>query len=205
MLEDRNNPLGITTTALVFEVGLGVVAVLLAWLLDHWPLPGIEIPITDWGVQARACIWGLVATGPMLVGMWLTDRCDVGPLRQLKLDFERLIVPLFARCRVWQLALISLAAGVGEELLFRGLLQDGITQWLNSPHAAWFALIVASIVFGLAHMVSLTYAAVAALIGAYLGAIMLMTNSVLTPIVAHGLYDFLALLYLVYGRCGNSG
>jgi hypothetical protein len=53
-------------------------------------------------------------------------------------------------------------------------------------------------------MVSLTYAVIAALIGAYLGAIMLLTQNVLTPIVAHGLYDFVALLYLVYGRGGDS-
>ena len=204
MFGNRNNPLSITATALIFEVGLGVVAVLVAWLLGHWPLPGIEFPVTDWSVQAQACLWGVAATGPMLVGMWLTDRCEIGPLRQLKLDFEQLIVPLFARCNVWQLALISLAAGIGEELLFRGLLQAGIAEWLDVSHATWIALIVASIVFGLAHMVSMAYAVIAALIGAYLGVIMLMTNNVLTPIVAHGLYDFLALLYLVYGRGGDS-
>ena len=205
MFGNRHNPLGITATALIFEGGLGVVAVLVSWPLNHWPLPGIEIPITDWPVQLRACLWGVVATGPMLAGMWLTDRCEIGPLRQLKSDFEQLIVPLFARCSVWQLALISLAAGIGEELLFRGLLQAGMTRWLDVPHAAWIALIAASIVFGLAHMVSMTYAVIAALIGAYLGAIMLVTNNVLTPIVAHGLYDFVALLYLVYARGDDSG
>jgi membrane protease YdiL (CAAX protease family) len=204
MFEHRNSPLRITATALVFEAGLGVMAVVAAWLIGHWPLPGIDIPVTEWPVQARAGLWGLAATGPMLLAMWLSDRCDLGPLRQLKLDFERLIVPLFARCQVWQLALISLAAGIGEELLFRGLLQDGIALWLGGPHAAWIALAVASILFGLAHMVSLTYAVIAALIGAYLGAIMLLTQNVLTPIVAHGLYDFVALLYLVYGRGGDS-
>ena len=205
MFKNRRIPLGITGTALIFEGGLGVVAVMVSWLLGHWPLPGIQFPVADWPVQTQACLWGVVATGPMLVGMWLIDRCEVGPLRQLNSDFEQLIVPLFAHCSVWQLALISLAAGVGEELLFRGLLQSGMAQWLDVPNAAWIALIAASVLFGLAHMVSLTYAVVAALIGVYLGAIMLMTNNILTPIVAHGLYDFLALLYLVYAREDANG
>ena len=93
--------------------------------------------------------------------------------------------------------LISLFAGAGEEMLFRGLIQAGLDEWMTGPAGAWIALAVASLLFGLAHMVSATYAVVAALIGAYLGALLIATDNLLAPIVAHGLYDFVALIYLV--------
>jgi membrane protease YdiL (CAAX protease family) len=200
MLRHRHNPWRITATAVVFEGGLGVLALVAGGWLGHLPLPGIDWPIVDWPEQLRAVLWGAAATGPMLVGMWALDRCEARPLQQLKDDFERLIVPLFIRCNLLQLALISLTAGIGEELLFRGLLQAGLADWLEGPRAAWIALAAASIVFGLAHMISTTYAVIAALIGAYLGAIMLLTGNIVTPVVAHGLYDFVALLYLVHAR-----
>jgi membrane protease YdiL (CAAX protease family) len=46
-------------------------------------------------------------------------------------------------------------------------------------------------------MLSATYAILAALIGLYLGLLLIWTGSLLAPAVAHGLYDFIALLYLV--------
>jgi hypothetical protein len=52
-------------------------------------------------------------------------------------------------------------------------------------------------------MLSATYAILAALIGLYLGLLLIWTGNLLAPAVAHGLYDFIALLYLVRGN-GDS-
>ena len=82
-------------------------------------------------------------------------------------------------------------------MLFRGLVQHGLANWLAPPWGIWLALAIASVAFGCAHMLSATYAILAALIGLYLGLLLVWTGSLLTPAVAHGLYDFIALLYLV--------
>ena len=58
----------------------------------------------------------------------------------------------------------------------------------------WPGLAVASLLFGLLHPITPTYVAIAALLGAYLGAVWLATGNLLTVIVAHALYDFVALV-----------
>jgi len=193
----------IAAMAVAFEGGLGLLALALGWLLGVWPIPGIERTGVAWEALWPGLVWGLAATCPMLLGFWLIDRFPWGPLADLQRDVERLVVPLFRECRIAELALVSLAAGVGEEMLFRGLLQHGLAQWLGPPWGVWIALGVASGVFGLAHMLSVTYAILAAAIGLYLGGVLIWTESLLAPAVAHGLYDFVALCYLVRGNGGS--
>jgi len=189
--------------AVAFEGGLGLVALALGWLLGVWPIPGIERSGILWESQFPALLWGLAATGPMLLGFWLIDRFPWGPLADLQRDVERLVVPLFRECSIVELALLSLAAGIGEEMLFRGLFQHGLAEWLGPPWGVWIALGAASVVFGLAHMLSLTYAILATAIGMYLGLLLVWTENLLAPAVAHSLYDFVALCYLVRGE-GSS-
>ena len=62
--------------------------------------------------------------------------------------------------------------------------------------AFWLALIAAGTAFGLVHFASRAYAAVAGVMGVYLGALFLLQGSLLAPIVTHTLYDFVALLYV---------
>ena len=187
----------VAALAVAFEGGLGLLALLLGWLLGVWPVPGMERTGVAWGDQLPALAWGVAATGPMLLGFWLIDRFAWGPLAALKADVERLVVPVFRNSSIVDLALVALAAGIGEEMLFRGLVQHGLANWLAPPWGIWLALAIASAAFGGAHMLSATYAILAALIGLYLGLLLIWTGSLLTPAVAHGLYDFIALLYLV--------
>jgi membrane protease YdiL (CAAX protease family) len=194
----------ITAIAFAFEGGLGILALTFGLWLDHWPLPGVELTAEAWPAQQTAVLWGIAATVPMLLGMWLGDRFAFGPLLEVKRDVERLVVPMFANCSILDLALISLAAGFGEEMLFRGLLQSGLAEWLRPPLGPWVAVLAASFAFGLVHMVSTAYAVLATLIGVYLGVLLLCSGNLLTPVVAHGLYDFIALLYLVRFRGGQG-
>jgi membrane protease YdiL (CAAX protease family) len=90
---------------------------------------------------------------------------------------------------------ISVLAGVGEEALFRGLVQDTLAAWMPLG----VALALASLLFGLLHAVTPTYAVLATLMGAYLGGLYLWTGGLLAPMVTHGVYDFAVLLYLQYG------
>jgi membrane protease YdiL (CAAX protease family) len=103
------------------------------------------------------------------------------------------VVPLFARCSVFEMAIIAILAGVGEELFFRGLLQTAIAN----TSSVWIGLVVASAIFGLAHFLSRTYAILAGLIGLYLGVLFIAMDNLAVPVIAHALYDFVALVVLL--------
>src|SRR5207247_4003229 len=99
----------------------------------------------------------------------------------------------FGGASVAQLALVAAAAGLGEELLFRGLVQAGVARFFGLAAG----LTVGSLVFGVCHWLNVTYAILAMLAGAYFGLWLAVTGNILTPVVAHAAYDFLALVYLV--------
>jgi membrane protease YdiL (CAAX protease family) len=182
--EQRQSPLGM---ALACEVGLGVAALAVGQMVGVWPLERFA-----W--SALAVGQGLLATLPLVIVLWLVTRWPVGPLKPLQDLVRELIVPLFAGVPVWQLAVISIAAGWGEELLFRGLIQAGAESRSDST---WFAVIVASAIFGLAHRLSTAYVIMAAAIGAYFGWLFIATENLLPAILAHAAYDFVALVYLL--------
>ncbi|MCY2992878.1 MAG: CPBP family intramembrane metalloprotease [Planctomycetota bacterium] len=186
-----------TWVAVVFEGSLAVIAGLIGWWLGRSPLVGITWSWEAGPDQAAAALAGAAAALPMLLGLALVERYPLGPLQELKDFMDRCVVPLFRQTSVWQLALIASVAGVGEELFFRGLLQHALTEQIGAPYGVWIGLVAASTVFGVCHWLTHTYAVLAGLIGVYLGALLLLTGNVLAPIVAHGLYDFVALVYLV--------
>ena len=95
--------------------------------------------------------------------------------------------PLFDRIRLWQIVVISLIAGAGEELLFRGVLQPVV------------GLAASSLIFGAVHVGGrgfVGYGVWAALIGMFLGWLATATGGLLSPIVAHAVYDALALAFI---------
>ncbi len=100
--------------------------------------------------------------------------------------------PLFVGATFTELALLSLMAGVGEEALFRGVVQEVLAGRLPP----WGALLAAGGLFGLAHWVTPTYAVLAAVVGVYLGLLYLASGNLLAPIVTHALYDLAALSVL---------
>ena len=139
---------------------------------------------------------GLLATLPALALFVLTLHASHGPLGRLRSFLEGTIRPLFNQWTLWQLLLISLLAGLGEELLFRGAVQGLLVDWLGLLPG----LILASLLFGACHPMTLAYLMITTLIGLYLGSLWIVTGNLLAPIVTHALYDFLALLYLLHYR-----
>ncbi|MEK6250179.1 MAG: CPBP family intramembrane metalloprotease [Planctomycetales bacterium] len=189
-----NNSSRIFATAAGFEGGLGLLAWLIGWWLDVPPWQTLH-----WSIEAM--LWGLAATLPLIAALLLIDRYPFGPFRDLKRVVDNLVVPIFRGFRIWQFLILAVLAGVGEELLFRGLLQAGLAEFLQDriaePLAPWLALAVASVIFGLMHPITKTYAILCMLVGFYLGWLWIMTDNLLVPIVIHAAYDFVALVYLV--------
>jgi membrane protease YdiL (CAAX protease family) len=197
-------PRNFALLAAVFEGGLVAVALALGWLVGREPLE--SFPRNPAGA-AWGAAWGLPAILPPLGLLWVCLKCPAGPLARLTQVIDRLLVPLFRGCRLGELAAISILAGLGEEMLFRGVVQQAVTDWIGGQTQAgvWGGLGVAAVLFGLGHMITPTYALLAGVIGLYLGGIWVWADhNLLVPIVAHAGYDFVALVYLVRIR-GKAG
>ena len=175
----------IVNLALLFEGGLVMVAVAAGWLLGTPALASLR-PTMDAFAQ------GVAATLPMLLLLTPLARRNRA-LKDLRDFVGRQILPLFKNASLLQLGLLSVLAGVGEEALFRGVLQTWLVQHVGI-YPGW---ILASIAFGLAHYVNRAYAIVATLIGLYLGWLYLVSGNLLLPVIAHALYDFVALIVLL--------
>jgi membrane protease YdiL (CAAX protease family) len=188
--------------AVTFEGMLAIAAIGIGWLIGFSPLTRLTIDADNWTLHLRAAGWGLAASVPMFAGLALLERIHWQPVEQIRQIVNGIIIPLMRDCSLLDLAVISLMAGVGEEVLFRGLVQDGIAQWLGEPTGAWIALAAASLAFGLAHAITRLYIVLATLIGLYLGLVYWWADSLVAPIVAHAAYDFGALAYFV--RQGNA-
>jgi membrane protease YdiL (CAAX protease family) len=175
--------------AVAVEGAIALVAVFLAWLFgvplrDQFPQFGTPL--------IAPVVRGLIATLPMLSVFWWLVHSEWPAMRQLHQQVDRLIGEMFPAASVGQLALVAALAGVGEELLFRGVLQS-IFGWWTTP---MLGIAIASLLFGLAHALSKVYFLLAMVIGFYLGLLTWYFNDLVAPIVAHGVYDFVALVYL---------
>lgn len=175
--------------AVVVEGGLTVFALLLAWIF-HVPLRE-RIPMGG-APLLRAIARGLLATLPMLAIFWLLVNSTLPLLRQLREQVEWLIGEMFPDGNLAQFAMVAALAGIGEELLFRGVLQSEIGDWTTPL----IGLAVTSLLFGLAHALSKLYFFFAVAVGAFLGWLVIGYDDLVAPMVAHGVYDFLALAYL---------
>ncbi len=164
-----------------------LVVVALAWI---W-LRAISVQVTGgpWprdvalGVAAAAALaavnWALLCRAPAVSGVRAIRRLCWGTLR-----------PLFAGVAPRDVIIISAAAGVGEELLFRGALQPEV------------GLVAASVVFGLLHMGgrgTFVFGCWAMAMGAVLGWLAVWSGGLLASVVAHAVYDAAAIAYLRWG------
>ena len=111
----------------------------------------------------------------------------IRPVRAIRRLYRETLRPLFAAARPLEIAGVSVAAGVGEELLFRGAVQSE------------FGMVVASVLFGLAHIggrSSIVFGLWVVVLGFGLGWLAHATGGLLAPVVAHAAYDAAAISYI---------
>jgi membrane protease YdiL (CAAX protease family) len=178
--------------AMLFETGLGFVGVLIAWA------GGINLA-TQLVVSQDAVLRGVLAAFLMIVLLVAGYESGWQPLESLRREVEKVVQEMFAGCRWFEFALVSIAAGVGEELLFRGALQPLLVQWTGP----WIGVTVIALLFGLAHALTPAYFVAATVIGVYFGWLALAYDDLVAPIVAHAVYDFVALMFIQF-RAGKD-
>jgi len=190
--------LNLLPIALVFEASLGIAGIFFGWLLSlprenlfaerHHNLLAV---FQSLGV-------GLLATLPMIAMLLLIYFKPIGPLQKLSDDVKNQVAPLFQGLSIPALALISLLAGVGEELLCRWCIQGTLQIWIAGPQGWLSALLIASAIFGAFHWLNVHYAIYACFAGLYLGTLWIWTGDLVVPITVHAVYDFSALLLLKF-------
>jgi membrane protease YdiL (CAAX protease family) len=178
--------------AMLFETGLGFVGVLIAWAA------GINLA-NQLTVSQDSVLRGILAAMPMIVLLIAFYESTWQPLVKLRDEVEKVVEELFVGCRWFEFALVSIAAGFGEEILFRGALQPLATHWTGP----WIGVIVVALLFGLAHALTPTYFIAATVIGIYFGWLALAYDDLVAPIVAHAVYDFVALVFIQF-RAGRD-
>ena len=112
-------------------------------------------------------------------------------VRSIRRLYVEGLKPVFGNLSAMEIIAISVAAGVGEEMLFRGVLQPEL------------GLVPASVIFGLLHMGdsgTLVFGCWVMIMGAALGALAIWSGGLLAPIVAHAVYDAAAMSYIRWGR-----
>jgi membrane protease YdiL (CAAX protease family) len=139
----------------------------------------------------------VLAAAPAVSILFWDELENFVPLRGLKVDVRGLLKHYLGGATHSQLLFIAILAGVGEELLFRGLIQAGLFYWLPTDWKLIGSLLIASLIFGACHYLSHTYFLLATAAGLYFGLLMVVSGSLLPPIIAHALYDYVALAYLM--------
>ena len=143
-----------------------------------------------------AVLWGVVATLPMFLLLTITANVHWEPFERInEMMLDTLGVHL-AKAQWWELLLIAGLAGVCEELLFRGFLQ----VWLEGYVGITAAILISGLAFGYAHYVSKLYLIITTAIGIYFSWLFDATGqrNLVVPIVAHGVYDFIAFYVVIY-------
>ena len=160
-----------------------------ALVLSAWGLARLLKVDVAWGYPERDVFIGAIAALILAlvnhtVLLRLPSSWIVNGVRAV---YHELLLPVFGKLDATSIVVVGVAAGIGEEWLFRGVLQ---------PAVGWIA---ASVAFGLAHVggrLMVPFGVWASAMGAALGSLAILTDGITAPVVAHGLYDMLALAYI---------
>ena len=179
---------GFFKSACLFEALLLPLAFLLGWMADIDPLATCSF-------SEAAIFYGIAGTLPLVLLFFSAQYASHAALRKIRdLIMVTLASKLYARH--WtDLFMLSAIAGVAEEALFRGVVQP----WIELHWGFAAGLMLSSVLFAVVHAITPLYALFAGVVSVYLGLALDYggTRNLLTPIVIHGLYDFIAFLLLI--------
>ena len=206
-MSDSESKLGVNLlwVGILVEGGLACLALAMSWfgLFDH----DQRLAELDQGHLIQALVWGLLALLPLMGYLVLFHYWSPRFYEPMRRTVDERVRPMFSGTTYFELLLISLMAGLGEELFFRWCIQGGITSLLEpsigSIAAIGIGLAVASLLFGICHWVNATYAIVTLFAGLFLGAVMVWSGTWLAPALAHAAFDFAALIYIVNSKTRN--
>jgi len=153
-----------------------------------------------YGVSFDLAAWKVAAmfTLPLALTAFLLDKVEdeLPALQDVTMATQRSVLALLGGTFKPFVGLavsicLGMAAGFGEELLFRGILQTKLSGWVGS----YVAVGLSSIIFGLLHAVTPLYAILATIASIYFGGLFIYSDNLAVPILCHAIYDVGALLF----------
>lgn len=187
---------GVFFTAVVFELALGVLGIFLGWAIGPDARQAIPSLIESAWPVVKGILYGSLAAIPLLIFIEIVRRIPCEAVRKLESLSEDGLFKALSRLTALELILISICAGVGEELLFRGWMLNWMAQAGGEPtiHHVIAAVIGSSIIFGLVHPMTKLYIVIATIMGIYFAVLLVWTENLLIPIAAHAAYDAVQML-----------
>lgn len=175
-------------TACYFEGSLLVVAVVLGWIADIDPFENLHF-------SEKAMFYGVAGTLPLFVFFVAMQNLQIEAVQQVRKLLLETLGPSMHRYGWADLFILAAIAGLSEEVLFRGVVQP----WIEAGWGMSAGLVFSNIIFGLVHAVTPLYAILATLVGIYLGLSLDYgaERNLLTPVIIHAAYDFLAFLVIM--------
>lgn len=180
----QRNRRALLRMSVLVEGGMLVVALLLGLLMGvhFWEAVRLDL---------KSAAMGAVAGLLLLAAAAAVTESSLPFAVQMRRDIDRLL-HLFRGATLADFLLISMLAGLGEEALFRGLLQTWLTEHLGFP----LAVLLSAVAFGTAHYISRAYVVFTAVLGLLFGALYFWSGNLAIPMIAHAVYDFAALCFV---------
>ena len=155
----------------------------------------VEAFLLDFGIAALFWFFSLLLLFGLRVAFGLIDIHNLAKSQQETL---KLLAPLaphnYLEAAFW--VALSVSAGLFEEIIFRGYLQRQFQSWFSN---ATLAIIVAGIVFGLAHgYQGWRWMIVIAIFGMFFGILAHFRKSLRPGMMAHAFQDSLAGIALFF-------
>lgn len=182
---DAANPqLALANAGLVSSASFGLLACSLGLLVYGRRALGERLALTRGLMRGALAPAALVAlcVGMLALGYAIDVALELTGLRRESSlqQFDQIISGARGGALVALLVGIGIAPGLGEELLFRGFLQNRMQVKLGRVTA----LVLSSLLFGLMHL-DLAHSLGAFVFGLYLGLVLLLDQSLRGPILCH--------------------
>ena len=184
------------TYAVLLELSLGLSAILIGLFLGVNPRQ--DLPAWwDGPAILKSLGIGLLVGSALALGMELVSRLPIRSIQKLERSMQSQLHLLLGPMSVPDLLLLSLSAGIGEELLFRGLIQG---WWMSLSETQSFleslpGMAISAVCFGFAHPLSKTYIVLATLAGFLFAILYWATRDLLACVLAHAIYDAIICVY----------
>ncbi|MFQ5445824.1 MAG: lysostaphin resistance A-like protein [Saprospiraceae bacterium] len=138
-----------------------------------------------WGLLFMAVAFP-VAQAAFEFNSWLVEQASwLQPVVDVESANESILTGLLVMESPWEvlfsILVMALVPAVGEEMLFRGVLQRHLERWMKRPVAA---ILVTALIFSLAHFEVQRFLAIF-LLGVVLGLLFYWTQNLWLPIAAH--------------------
>lgn len=202
-VEDNDDPInppvdlvfnGQTMFAIVGGQSLLIVGAVVAAKILNVPNLGLG---ADFVLNSESIQNGAIATIPLIALAFFLDKIEDNfpALTDVSKATQRSVLGLLGGSRRPLIALavstaLGVAAGLGEEMVFRGILQSELSERFGDV----LALTSSALIFGALHAVTPLYAILAGVASLYFGELFLQYHNLAVPIVCHGLYDVGALM-----------